>query len=209
MTVNGKSGNNYLANLRERYTILPPYNCGEFKCTFNSIDIHGSGTDCRPFTSNDVLKCTQNGVTHRFCNAQKTFPTLNSQGGAMSCLFASNADANVGTGFTMECCASGGEFTLKAANFYFLNSYCLIGACDAATPPPPVMRGSCKTTSCAAGSCKCGKVPAIRIIGGKEAREENWPWQVLVLTASNSCGGTLLNNKWVMTAAHCFFNNGK
>lgn len=43
-----------------------------------------------------------------------------------------------------------------------------------------------------------------RIIGGKETRIENYPWQVsLQSDGSHFCGGSLLNEKIVITAAHC------
>ncbi|KAF1652798.1 Chymotrypsin-like protease CTRL-1, partial [Eudyptes chrysocome] len=61
----------------------------------------------------------------------------------------------------------------------------------------------------------CG-VPAIspsvryseRIINGQNAVSGSWPWQVSLQTRSGShfCGGSLINENWVVTAAHCEFN---
>jgi hypothetical protein len=44
-----------------------------------------------------------------------------------------------------------------------------------------------------------------KIVGGAEAIPHSWPWQVAFLTSSGSqiCGATLINQNWVMTAAHC------
>ncbi|EHH14357.1 hypothetical protein EGK_00269, partial [Macaca mulatta] len=63
-----------------------------------------------------------------------------------------------------------------------------------------------------AGALSCG-VPSYppgmsRMYGGEEARPNSWPWQVSLQYASNgnwyhTCGGTLINNSWVLTAAHC------
>jgi chymotrypsin len=62
---------------------------------------------------------------------------------------------------------------------------------------------------------ECGIVPANlptliggtpRIVGGNEALEHSWPWQVSLRTTSTSfhfCGGSLINEEWVVTAAHC------
>ncbi|XP_037641226.1 elastase-1-like [Sebastes umbrosus] len=47
-----------------------------------------------------------------------------------------------------------------------------------------------------------------RVVGGAMARPNSWPWQVSLQYESGSryihhCGGTLIKEGWVMTAAHC------
>ncbi|XP_051874830.1 coagulation factor IX [Pristis pectinata] len=46
----------------------------------------------------------------------------------------------------------------------------------------------------------------IRIIGGNLCRRGLCPWQVLVnnMDGYGFCGGTLINSRWVVSAAHCF-----
>ncbi|XP_063169805.1 coagulation factor IX-like [Candoia aspera] len=45
----------------------------------------------------------------------------------------------------------------------------------------------------------------IRVVGGMESKKGEVPWQVYVLNSEQKgfCGGTIINEKWVVTAAHC------
>ena len=52
----------------------------------------------------------------------------------------------------------------------------------------------------------CGSKPTgTRIVGGAQAQKDSWPWQVLLAVAGGSqfCGGSLIQEQWVLTAAHC------
>merc|ERR1711976_486988 len=72
------------------------------------------------------------------------------------------------------------------------------------------------TTSTAApataspGSCNCGipnrQTDSDRIVGGVETEVNEYPWQVALVSSTGShpfCGGTLISDRHVMTAAHC------
>ena len=74
------------------------------------------------------------------------------------------------------------------------------GLSSGPTAPPP-----------STNYCQCGIAnnPSNRIVGGHEAILHQFPWQVgLVLDGSNTpfCGGTIIANKWILTAGHCANN---
>ncbi|XP_066266557.1 chymotrypsin B-like [Branchiostoma lanceolatum] len=64
------------------------------------------------------------------------------------------------------------------------------------------------TTSTGQGSCGVPDVTPFstsRIVGGETARAHSWPWQITMQSSSGShvCGGSLINENWVLTAHHC------
>ncbi|KAF1643143.1 FA10 factor, partial [Spelaeornis formosus] len=60
----------------------------------------------------------------------------------------------------------------------------------------------------------CGKITTgrrkssddlVRIVGGRECKDGECPWQALLINEDNEgfCGGTILNEFYILTAAHC------
>ncbi|CAF3413027.1 unnamed protein product [Rotaria sp. Silwood1] len=103
--------------------------------------------------------------------------------------------------------ASTGIFTRLAYYFDWMES--VIGSSLTTTtlrPPPIPTSYACNKTS----SCGCGKADVVltssRIVGGENAIDDSWPMIVslrLEGTNDHSCGGTILSNSYILTAAHC------
>jgi len=69
----------------------------------------------------------------------------------------------------------------------------------------------------ASAQCRCGKRSGTRIVAGTQAPEGHYPWIVAIRSftvyrnlsiSGGSCGGSIINNEWVLTAAHCFVHPG-
>ncbi|KAK2899327.1 hypothetical protein Q8A73_012456 [Channa argus] len=69
---------------------------------------------------------------------------------------------------------------------------------------PPIVTLPAKPTAQLCGQTAINP----RIIGGQDAPAGNWPWQVaLYINNTYICEGSLINNQWVLSAAHCFPSN--
>jgi len=73
--------------------------------------------------------------------------------------------------------------------------------CEGEAPEP---------TAAVPDDCKCGLAQrATRVVGGQDSEVNEWPWQAGLISKGGKtpwCGGTLVNSKWVLTAAHCTIN---
>ncbi|CAB3993158.1 MAM and LDL-receptor class A domain-containing 1-like isoform X2, partial [Paramuricea clavata] len=72
------------------------------------------------------------------------------------------------------------------------------GSCSSQTPTPPP-----PTTQ---AGCGKAKLFLDKVVSGQTARPNSWPWQVSLRNVGSSnhfCGGSLISDQWVVTAAHC------
>jgi hypothetical protein len=105
-------------------------------------------------------------------------------------------------------CSGGIAYELSQANNLFVVRFCCPYRSTPATPAPEV--GPAPT--------QCGKQAVTpirtRIVGGQDAVAHSWPWLVsLQYNGGHFCGGTLIDEYHVVTAAHCLqetsmFNSG-
>merc|ERR1712128_267688 len=78
---------------------------------------------------------------------------------------------------------------------------------ETTTAPAETTATPSETTAAPSSSCQCG-IPnrSNRIVGGVETEVNEYPWQVVLVSRTGRspfCGGTLISDRHIMTAAHC------
>ena len=74
--------------------------------------------------------------------------------------------------------------------------------------PLPSVKGRAESPALSLISPKgCGEsdIQKGRIVNGKDAELGAYPWMVAILKGGDAwCGGSIINENWVITAGHCF-----
>eukprot|EP00092_Neocalanus_flemingeri_P050258 GFUD01058038.1.p1 GENE.GFUD01058038.1~~GFUD01058038.1.p1 ORF type:complete len:320 (-),score=88.45 GFUD01058038.1:258-1112(-) len=78
-------------------------------------------------------------------------------------------------------------------------------------PTPPAGGGATQGPGGATQGqgCKCGIKKTQRIVGGQETEVNEYPWMAAIADELESffCGGTLIGDRWVVTASHCLLTS--
>ena len=93
-------------------------------------------------------------------------------------------------------------FRSSQNNFDFYQGFhCRLTAATDITNPGPSTTPSPTTNE----ECSCGMKGSSRIVNGDESEINEWKWQVSLLTKDleHFCGGAIIANSWILTAAHC------
>nr|XP_012220724.1 PREDICTED: uncharacterized protein LOC105671295 isoform X2 [Linepithema humile] len=70
-------------------------------------------------------------------------------------------------------------------------------------PSGEILKVQCKNFEC---GIRTQATSTARIVGGASSSIGNWPWQIaLYKQGKYQCGGALINERWVISAAHCFY----
>ncbi|CAL4067033.1 unnamed protein product, partial [Meganyctiphanes norvegica] len=111
-------------------------------------------------------------------------------------------------GASCNCCHKGCKKTSRDCSK-------LGGSCKAVScPDGTCARPGCKGTNCVCCNpceCSCGKSNPSRIVGGEVVNPQNkYPWQAwLKVEGEYQCGGSIINDLYILTAAHCVYGGAE
>ncbi|KAL4240813.1 Transmembrane protease serine 2 [Mactra antiquata] len=162
-------------------------------CTYDYLAIHDGNSN----TSTNIAQ---------LCGL--LFPDdIYSSGSSLFLTFKSDADV-AGTGFNLTYEVLPDSYTCN--KFRCGDGSCVFNefVCNNYTECPDASdEAICGTSNCGRPSIQPIEANT-KIVGGRMALEHSWPWMVsLRINGSHICGGAIIHESWVITAAHCFERN--
>ncbi|XP_068233925.1 clotting factor G beta subunit-like isoform X1 [Palaemon carinicauda] len=120
-------------------------------------------------------------------------------------------------GDSCTCCVEDHIRCSSSPKCRFQGGYCYRGSANVYCPSQKIMREGCSGKKCSCcftdRKCSCGKaIDSTRIVGGQRVKPKNkYPWMVGIqvpklLKDVYVCGGAIINDLYVVTAAHCLIN---
>ncbi|BFG03682.1 mite allergen Der p 3 [Drosophila madeirensis] len=106
----------------------------------------------------------------------------------------------------------GGNILPKQGDFFEWLTSIFLPPLTTTTSAPTTSRATTSSSSPTSfpierecGTCRCGLINTLhKIVGGQETRIHQYPWMAVILIHEHFyCAGSLINDLYVLTAAHC------
>merc|ERR1712142_1350900 len=172
--------------------------------------------NCKRFRTKANKKCTKGDIMYyyddnsfkKFCK-KKGPKWLKTSGKSFSLSFKSDGKKNArGFDCSVKCLYGGGGNSTQAPVTWPTVTSTVAPNVTWPTVTPTVAPTVPPTTGgSGSNDCKCGLASRqTRIVGGTVTEVNEYPWQVGLVGSGGSrpfCGGSVIGDRWVLTAAHC------
>merc|ERR1719347_1007405 len=182
-------GMKYGGNVKCTVNFKKDESCPEMKFSCSEFSTKNKLSRC--ITTGDYMKVTINQMSRKFC--KRNGPNITTSGDTMTVQFYSNRRWHDTGAKCMAVCSN------KSSGVNIEENEEDENAALPAKPEPPIQEGVCNRV--------CGKkTEGKRVVGGAAASVNEYPWMAGLYEAGNvlpSCGGALINSRWILTAGHC------
>ncbi|KAL0972693.1 hypothetical protein UPYG_G00193570 [Umbra pygmaea] len=181
----------------------------EMNCKCDSTQIQCKNSLCKPqFWECDGVNDCGDNTDEQNCGACKTGEITCRNAKCVSDKKRCDGNDDCGDGTDESDCGRMAE-TVPCSDITYkcANNKCIIKENPECDETP-----DCEDKSDEA-NCDCGKSPfkTSRIVGGQNADVGEFPWQVSlhIKNMGHVCGGSIINQQWLVTAAHCVQDDAK